>query len=864
MRGLLILFLGLFCFTQISQAQCVTNYDTIVVPCEADTGDAIICLPFNPLSYFASTIVVGADTLSGFPVPCDPDTVRAYDMSITSGVIGCDSIQLTMPWIKNGDTLIAMGTYFDSLGHLVDSMDLLDPTGGWAWDGSNFISTINNSDTFSNLDIFSWCTFESNNVALNRVIFFGGIEVSVPNGSCLWITVTVDSSGCISDSILICSYCVTTDTIWVPLMGGDTDTSCVSTSEMIGGATTIGSCDGSSMTSGGVMLTYIDDTCVAYTAPAGYMGDTTCVILCDSAVCDTTWIIYMPMGSPCDTLIPDDTMFVEHCADTDTIVCLPVNPVMAITWTISVAGDTISPFSIVGCLPDTMRAYDLTISDSVLNCDTLQLIAPWTKNGDTLIDTGYYSSWTDIVAAIVAADPTGGWAWDGSQFLSTINFSDTFSDIQVFSFCKGTWNMIALNRVITFRGAGIPVPADTCVELIINNNAGCIDTTIVCVYCPLPPLVDTTPYETPVTYCWDDTAVAFDTMYPCDTPSMGTTMMVSDSCIEYTPAAGWYGWDTACIVVCDTNGVCDTLTWYIFTLPPDTIIAAEDWDTTRVNTPIMLCVLDNDTYLSRPCPDSMHNLTSPAHGMLELDTASCKFRYTPDSGWCGTDSFKYVICDALGCDSTWAFIVVQCIDAVEDWDTTAQDEPVVVDVLANDLVPCDSLMSMEIITDAANGSAVVNSDWTITYTPAMGWCGTDSFQYAICCDSMDCDTAWAYVVVECAPEDILIYNGFSPNGDGINDLMIINGAEGCDVTLQVYNRWGNIVYKQDNYQNDWNGTWQKSGEDLPDGTYYYIVRFSNCDNDRNVVQNKDLDPTVSGVSSSNVAGYVTIHRGSKN
>ena len=69
-------------------------------------------------------------------------------------------------------------------------------------------------------------------------------------------------------------------------------------------------------------------------------------------------------------------------------------------------------------------------------------------------------------------------------------------------------------------------------------------------------------------------------------------------------------------------------------------------------------------------------------------------------------------------------------------------------------------------------------------------------------------------VVVCETE---IPNIFSPNGDGINDIFIIRGTEGFpNSRLEVYNRWGGLVYENDNYQSAWRG------DDLPEGTYYYV------------------------------------------
>jgi gliding motility-associated-like protein len=74
--------------------------------------------------------------------------------------------------------------------------------------------------------------------------------------------------------------------------------------------------------------------------------------------------------------------------------------------------------------------------------------------------------------------------------------------------------------------------------------------------------------------------------------------------------------------------------------------------------------------------------------------------------------------------------------------------------------------------------------------------------------------------------------GISPNGDGQNDVLIIPGImRKGNNTLTIYNRWGNIVYQKDNYQNDWGGQTDRAfnltSDDnlLPDGTYYYVIDF---------------------------------------
>ena len=75
------------------------------------------------------------------------------------------------------------------------------------------------------------------------------------------------------------------------------------------------------------------------------------------------------------------------------------------------------------------------------------------------------------------------------------------------------------------------------------------------------------------------------------------------------------------------------------------------------------------------------------------------------------------------------------------------------------------------------------------------------------------------------PVKIRIPEGFSPDGDGINDNYVIEHGPDLLVSLVVYNRWGNLVYQNNQYQNDWDGKGSHNyqGRDLEDGTYYLLI-----------------------------------------
>jgi len=82
------------------------------------------------------------------------------------------------------------------------------------------------------------------------------------------------------------------------------------------------------------------------------------------------------------------------------------------------------------------------------------------------------------------------------------------------------------------------------------------------------------------------------------------------------------------------------------------------------------------------------------------------------------------------------------------------------------------------------------------------------------------------------PTDFFIPDGFSPNGDNINDLFVIRGIGNYpDNKILIYNRWGNKVFEASPYQNKWDGKSmfgvQVGGNELPTGTYFYLLNLGD-------------------------------------
>jgi hypothetical protein len=100
-------------------------------------------------------------------------------------------------------------------------------------------------------------------------------------------------------------------------------------------------------------------------------------------------------------------------------------------------------------------------------------------------------------------------------------------------------------------------------------------------------------------------------------------------------------------------------------------------------------------------------------------------------------------------------------------------------------------------------------------------------------------------------KDIEVHNLVSPNWDGLNDKLVIDGAGDIDcyasgVAVEIYNRWGILVFETSKYNNETNAfdghssgrTTIKESAGLPAGTYFYMVSYESKDGNGNIQTNK--------------------------
>ncbi len=132
---------------------------------------------------------------------------------------------------------------------------------------------------------------------------------------------------------------------------------------------------------------------------------------------------------------------------------------------------------------------------------------------------------------------------------------------------------------------------------------------------------------------------------------------------------------------------------------------------------------------------------------------------------------------------------------------------------------------------------IVNWDWIFgdgdisdLQNPLHLYPGEDTFNISLfiyaengCCDRVD-KSLFFPKRDECDLENVFIPNAFSPNGDGLNDVFRPSNLIINSMLLEVYDRWGNLIYEGNDFINGWDG--KVDGEVLATDSYGYIMRIS--------------------------------------
>lgn len=144
------------------------------------------------------------------------------------------------------------------------------------------------------------------------------------------------------------------------------------------------------------------------------------------------------------------------------------------------------------------------------------------------------------------------------------------------------------------------------------------------------------------------------------------------------------------------------------------------------------------------------------------------------------------------------------------------------DVNTGDLVQFSDLSSTNVLT----WNWQLDTDASIVENPSYVFVNEGTYQVTLLVtDANGCSATITQVIA--VFNELTIPNVITTNGDGNNDKFEIKGLEE-NTSVQILNRWGDIVFKSDNYLNDWKGQ-DLSGNDLSNGVYTYYIKTPKGD-----------------------------------
>ena len=236
------------------------------------------------------------------------------------------------------------------------------------------------------------------------------------------------------------------------------------------------------------------------------------------------------------------------------------------------------------------------------------------------------------------------------------------------------------------------------------------------------------------------------------TAEHGTVTVNPDGTITYTPDGDYNGPDTITYTVTDPDGNTATSTVAVNVTPVnDAPDAVDDASATAIDTPVTHAVLANDTDVDGDTLTVSGTPTS-AQGAVSVNPDGT-LTFTPNPGFTGVATVEYSIVDEEGLSdtATWTITVGDPEAPVANPDSaeTAEDTPVVIDVLANDTDPNGDPLTIDGTPTAEHGTVTVNPDGTITYTPDGDYNGPDTITYTV--TDPDGNTATSTVAVNVTP-----------------------------------------------------------------------------------------------------------------
>ncbi|MEC9291283.1 MAG: Ig-like domain-containing protein [Pseudomonadota bacterium] len=282
----------------------------------------------------------------------------------------------------------------------------------------------------------------------------------------------------------------------------------------------------------------------------------------------------------------------------------------------------------------------------------------------------------------------------------------------------------------------------------------------------------------------------------------GTAVLNADGSVTYTPTANYHGPAEIEYTIEDEHGATDTAIIRVTVRSVnDGPQANDDAFTTPEDTAITMTsaqILSNDTDPEGD-PLSITSVIVVSGGGTAVLNADGSVTYTPAADYNGPAVLEYVMTDGTASDSAFININVTPVndapDANDDSFTTAEDTALTIpaaNILANDTDPDgDTLTITGVSVLSGGGTAVLNADGSVTYTPAADYHGPAVLEYSISDGNGGTDTARINITVTPENDPDAVDDFTSTNEDTTviipNATILANDVDDMGMTLTITN-----------------------------------------------------------------------------